>query len=691
MYVCRNKYKMMRLSILLFLSFFLSHSQNLEKKEIDSLQNILNKNKINFVQKIEILNKLTFYYSEVDFEKAAQFNAKIFSISKKNNSQKGFGYYFKNLANENSIKGNFVKAEKYAFKSQKYFLIAKDTNNHILSVYKTCFALDYQGKIDESEKLALRTIRLYENTPNAKKLADLYYYMSTLYNENRKAKSAFIYINKAVSIFRSTNNRNGIFRCNHQLANIYYRNKMYSKAIDYLNKNTQEMKDFINDNINTQLLINSFFAEIYLELKDYPKALSYAKTLKQLASKNKFAQRVKEANLYFSRIYAELNNKDLAEYHIKILENQQNSEFEIFLINTVKGILYFNQKDYKKSLHFRTLNYKYDALNKENLKALSDTYLALKNYKKSHEYLSKYLKIEVAHLNEEKNNQVIELESLYRLNEKDFELKKDKFEKINQENELQKQKQFIVLILSISLSLFLIVVFLIKIYLNNKKNNRLVMLKNEDLFNLNIQLEQANTEKTILLKEIHHRVKNNLQLVMSLLNIQAQDSQNISINDFLEKGQSRIATMSLIHQNLYQTENFVQINFETYLVNLIENIKQTFSNTNVEFEINTHDNRFDLDTSIPLGLIINELVCNALKHAFPKDLNGRIEIEIQKNKTEYYLLKIKDNGIGINKSEKNNTSIGLDLVSLLVLQLKGKIDRFDDFGTTYNIEFKEIV
>jgi two-component sensor histidine kinase len=178
---------------------------------------------------------------------------------------------------------------------------------------------------------------------------------------------------------------------------------------------------------------------------------------------------------------------------------------------------------------------------------------------------------------------------------------------------------------------------------------------------------------------------------MSLLNIQAQDSQNISINDFLEKGQSRIATMSLIHQNLYQTENFVEIDFETYLINLIENIKQTFSNTNVEFEINTNNNSFDLDTSIPLGLIINELVCNALKHAFPKDLKGKIEIEIKRNTTESFLLKIKDNGIGINKSKKSNSSIGLELVSLLAMQLKGRINRIDDFGTSYNIEFKEIV
>lgn len=679
----------MRIILLVFICCLNSFAQEYSNKQLDSLKNILNDNNINFKEQVETLNRLSRYIGDSDFKEGMLLNNKILQLSKKHNYSRGYGYYYLNLSNNKFITRDYVFAEKYASKSQKYFLIAKDTNNHISSVYETCFALDYQGKIDESEKLALKTIRRYENAPNAKKIADLYYYISTLYNENKKVKSAFIYINKAVKIYRSTNNRNGIFRCNHQLANIYYRNKIYSKAIDYLNKNTREMNDFIIGNIDNQLMINSFFADIYLELKDYPKVLSYAKILKQTASKYKFVQRVKEANFYLSRVYAELNNKDLAEYHIKILDNQQNSEFETFLINTVKGILYFNQKEYKKSLYFRTLNYKYDALNKENLKALSDTYYALNNYKKSHEYLSKFLKIEVADLNDEKNNQVIEFESLYRLKEKDFELNKNKFEKINQQYELQKQRQLIVLILSILISLLLIVVFLVTIYLNNKKNSRLVMLKNEDLFNLNKQLEQANTEKTILLKEIHHRVKNNLQLVMSLLNIQAQDTQNVSIHDFLEKGQSRIATMSLIHQNLYQTENFTSINFQDYLEDLISNVKHTFNESNVDYVIKTNQNSFDLDTAIPLGLIINELVCNALKHAFPSNLKGKIEIEINKMSDNTYELQIGDNGVGVSNEELNTKSIGLELVSLLVMQLKGKIQKLDKIGTNYKIIFKD--
>ena len=218
------------------------------------------------------------------------------------------------------------------------------------------------------------------------------------------------------------------------------------------------------------------------------------------------------------------------------------------------------------------------------------------------------------------------------------------------------------------------------------------MLKNEDLFNLNKQLEQANTEKTILLKEIHHRVKNNLQLVMSLLNIQARSTESTSIEDFLEKGQSRIASMALIHQNLYQTENLDRVNFQEYLENMIENTQVAFSKgekPNTIFKIDANGNYFDIQTSIPLGLIINELITNALKHAFPEDLLGKIEIELQQNTDKSYDLTISDNGIGISTIVKTKKSLGLELVHLLVSQLKGTVTVIQNRGTTYKINFYE--
>jgi two-component sensor histidine kinase len=241
----------------------------------------------------------------------------------------------------------------------------------------------------------------------------------------------------------------------------------------------------------------------------------------------------------------------------------------------------------------------------------------------------------------------------------------------------------------IIIAFLLIVVLLAFFYRVKNKSNQLLSTKNNQLNELNSKLTQSIKDKEVLLKEIHHRVKNNLQLVMSLLNIQAQDSQQTSIQDFLEKGQARIATMALIHQNLYLSDDFLNINFQSYLEILIDNIKKTFNENKVAIAINSNGNTFGLDTAIPLGLIINEIVCNALKHAFPEDRIGKIQIEIQKKEENTFELHIGDNGIGNSKVAKNN-SIGLELVTLLVMQLRGKINTINQIGTNYCIEFMQL-
>ncbi len=248
---------------------------------------------------------------------------------------------------------------------------------------------------------------------------------------------------------------------------------------------------------------------------------------------------------------------------------------------------------------------------------------------------------------------------------------------------------------SLYILLNLITVYLIYlvaaiIFIIRKKNELVLDRKNNEVIKLNAILQNANNEKEILLKEIHHRVKNNLQVVMSLLNIQAQDKKDFNIDKFIEKGRSRIATIALIHENLSQTNNHTHVEFDTYLTNLVENINNTFSNKNVYFEINTNDNHFNLPTSIPLGLIINELLNNALKYAFPENINGKIKIDIIKKSRDTFELIIEDNGIGFSVIDKKSKSIGLELIKMLVQQLEGKLKKLNEKGTIYCIEFKEI-
>lgn len=200
-------------------------------------------------------------------------------------------------------------------------------------------------------------------------------------------------------------------------------------------------------------------------------------------------------------------------------------------------------------------------------------------------------------------------------------------------------------------------------------------------------------EKEVLLKEVHHRVKNNLQLIISMLNIQARRKNYDSIEDFLQKAETRISSMALIHQNFYMNEESLKkINFQSYIEDLVNSINQTFDNTRDKVQILIDINHIilNLSTAIPLGLIINELITNSLKHAFPGNKKGSVSIKIVNIALNQFELIIEDNGVGIDKDKIQTKTFGLELINLLASQLKGSA-KFENIGTTkYTISFQEI-
>ena len=150
---------------------------------------------------------------------------------------------------------------------------------------------------------------------------------------------------------------------------------------------------------------------------------------------------------------------------------------------------------------------------------------------------------------------------------------------------------------------------------------------------------------------------------MSLLNIQAREGRFTDIKEFLQKGQSRISSMALIHQNLYETENLGKVNFHEYLEKLVQVILDSYEidDEKIKVRIEAKDCFFDIQTSIPLGLIVNELITNAVKHAFPLAKGGNIDLTLIQMEKDNYQMIVKDNGVGfIHKKEKK--SLGLELV-----------------------------
>jgi len=210
------------------------------------------------------------------------------------------------------------------------------------------------------------------------------------------------------------------------------------------------------------------------------------------------------------------------------------------------------------------------------------------------------------------------------------------------------------------------------------------------------QLTLSLQEKNVLLKEIHHRVKNNMQVISSLLNMQSIANNNPEFSELLAESQNRIRSMSLIHESLYQSENFLEIDFNDYIHLLAGTLSRVYSSNTygIDICIDAEDVYLDIDTAVPCGLIINELVSNAYKHAF-KGFEGQAVVLIEmKPDEEHYILRVKDNGVGFAEGVdfRKTSSLGMEIVCILTEQIKGTIDLIKGDGSTFVIEFpkKEI-
>ncbi len=212
------------------------------------------------------------------------------------------------------------------------------------------------------------------------------------------------------------------------------------------------------------------------------------------------------------------------------------------------------------------------------------------------------------------------------------------------------------------------------------------------------KLKASLNEKELLLHEIHHRVKNNLQIISSLLSLQSRYIKDDETLKIFKESQNRVMSLAMIHEKLYKSSNFVQIDFAEYVKDLVDKLFYTYkiSQNNVQLSINIDNIFFNIETAIPCGLIINELVTNSLKHAFPmiaeeKWKNNEIRINLHQVKGSFVLI-VSDNGTGLpeNVNFTNTSSLGLQLVNSLVDQLDGTITVDKTRGTNFKIIFKKM-
>ncbi len=267
---------------------------------------------------------------------------------------------------------------------------------------------------------------------------------------------------------------------------------------------------------------------------------------------------------------------------------------------------------------------------------------------------------------------------------------KDLFQK---QAEVDSSRKIIYLVIAgLALALLLALAFY-RNYKNTQKATRIIEQQQLETEEKKRIIENSLLEKETLLKEIHHRVKNNLQIISSLLNLQANRTNDDGLKKIMNEARNRINSMALIHQKIYQSGNLSSVDFQAYVEQMVQSIDSNFNNEkkNITHIIRTNNIALDIDTSIPLGLIINELLTNSYKYAFINSDEGSIMIELKEKNADELELHVSDNGDGLpdNFDVSVLNSLGLKLVKGLAKQIKGTVRFENEKGTHCFIDFKK--
>jgi len=349
----------------------------------------------------------------------------------------------------------------------------------------------------------------------------------------------------------------------------------------------------------------------------------------------------------------------------------------VAIANTNIGNAYINLKTPHRAKPYLEkalrLSREYKSLEREigATKAMTNYYTAVGQYKKGLDMYEAHVVLKDSLFNEEKDKAIVEATTRF-----ETKKKQQKIDLLNAKNEVQKIK----IDQSRRQSIF---------YISGMLGLGLLALVLFYAFQIK---RKSLAEKELLLKEIHHRVKNNLQVVTSLLNIQQRRINDPEAVEAIQESKNRVETMALIHKSLYQNNDLSNINSQDYIQQLVAYIFKTYSidQNKIDYNLEVQNIKMDMDTLIPLGLILNELVNNAIKHAFSEKESGTISISM-KEQNRKVMLQVSDNGTGMPDEQKlrNASSFGFKMVQAFVKKLNATLNILYENGTTLQIAFEQ--
>lgn len=584
-------------------------------------------------------------------------------------------------------------------------LLRAKKNNTIPEIVEACQNLALVHYVIEDKDLPDSTL-FYDQmaldyllkTDDQQAIASAYTYVGNDYAGLGDYESAQSNLLKGIEIYESIADLKGVARIHKDLSFLYKESEDYSRAIEYGEKGIDIITNLgIPDSVD--LGISWFYlVDSYLKLEQLDKAFQAANNSVQLiepyAATNPFA--LVKAYSYRAKVYRVKKNYDLALkdafYAWDFGKSQVADE------NTVGGyqqeiatILKLQGQCEEAIPYFEGFFATAIERDASNELSLASTHLELADcYEQTGNYLKalKHQKIAAQMrdtLNKERyENLESELIQKYESEQKDEQISL-------QTATIQQQKQIQYLGIGIGGLLTLLLGGLFLTYRNNRKKNLQLQTLNNNLGATNLQLQTLNAQNELLLKEIHHRVKNNLQTISSLLSLQSESISDKSAFDAIQESKNRVTSMALLHQKLYQGENLAAIEMRDYFETIGKTIIDSFGEKaeNISLKIDMSEVELDVDTAVPIGLITNELITNSLKYAFPNKQKGQISITLTSEENGLLKLNIADNGQATQEepSSKKDNGFGTLLIQLLTTQLGGQLETSTTTGTSTVIQF----
>ncbi|TRW27523.1 hypothetical protein FMM05_02460 [Flavobacterium zepuense] len=514
------------------------------------------------------------------------------------------------------------------------------------------------GKYDKALEYGLQGVRVVDElNDKGMATAELYKFMGVIYSNLGELDKTYTYFSKALALGKNFNYEEFVSDVEGSLVTVLIQLKRYKEAQGYLKSLETKYKN-LRPGVKEQVVVNSINA--YMNIKNFTAAAKYLPDVYEILET--FPKTDYRRSRYYSL---------LSDYH-------------------------FRSGNYDESRKWITADQKLNEKikNPGRLQEIHHMLFRLDSVKSDYESSIAHLKTQQAYKDSlfslEKSAAINKLQIEYDTEKKNKELLiKDKSNRLlKKQAELQQSRlSQATLVRNVSLAgivlLFVIIGFIYRRYLLNQRIRREINLKNSTL-------QSLLNEKEWLLKEIHHRVKNNLQIVMSLLNTQSHFLSDAAAKAAIKNSQHRIHSMSLIHKKLYQSDNVVSINMQVYINELIEYFKQSFdTGQRIRFEADIEPIELKTSQAVPLGLILNEAIINAIKHAFPADREGLISITLKNTSLNNAVLTIKDNGVGMdsNPDDKTLSSLGLKLINGFSGELDGHLAFVNNSGLTICLEF----